>query len=280
MEFEIPEDFAALSDDELTEALSGAATAFDARSQSSTVTATDLESLRSLATCVDSIRTEQAARQAAAEQAAAEIDTLAAQVRGGEAVTEPVEAAADTTTAAVEAEPEPAPVAPVAPVTAAAVQRPTLNLSGVRRRQPRVLPEAPAAGTQITAAVDVPGYAPGQTLDFGSITAGIISRANALKTAGGGVGQVISYRHPYPEDMIVTDSSSAPEGTLQLGRGEEVNLGVVHDSVKFSTNDYTALFVEECIALIDRSVDTRLVTVPVCPTGATGAQTILTCPVA
>ncbi|MDX3797315.1 major capsid protein [Streptomyces sp. AK04-3B] len=50
-------------------------------------------------------------------------------------------------------------------------------------------------------------------LDFGQVVSGIISRANALKTAGGGMGQVISYRHPYPQELIVTDSSSAPEGT-------------------------------------------------------------------
>ncbi|MFD5788581.1 major capsid protein [Streptomyces sp. NPDC127037] len=544
-DFEIPEDVTALSDDELNQALSGAVEAFDAMSQSSTVSTDDLQSLRSLATCVDTIRTEQASRREAAEQAAAEIDALAAQVRGGDA--EPETPAGDegteTTAAATDAEPEPEPE-PAPKVTAAVVvQRPALDLSGVRRRQPRVLPEPPAPGTTITAAVDVPGYAPGSALDFGDITTGIISRANALKTANGGVGQVISYRHPYPQELIVTDSSSAPEGTtvalaasnqrrlpekdlvasggwcapsetiyeltdtscpdmlwdapeiqlargglryymplsldvaamtwvhteaddisgaekpcfkipcpdpvevrcdavgvcleagiltqrhfpelvawylrnsmvaheirirqvlfqqalntatpvtmpqsmgalsavfgavalqaadvierhslcettalevtlpwwsrnmfladlarrngvstdqvtvadiqalftplgvriqwarglapavptdiggatpatdwpdtvkflmypaggLQIGRGEEVNLGVVHDSSKFVTNDYTALFSEECVALVDRSVDTRLVTVPVCPTGATGPQPELACPIA
>ncbi|QKW06937.1 major capsid protein [Streptomyces sp. NA04227] len=539
-EFEIPEDVTALSDDELNEALEGAVAAFDAKSQSTSVTTKDLESLRSLATTVDGIRTEQAARRKAAEKAAAEIDSLAAQVRGGDAQPEEPadeEPADDTATAAAEPEPEPE---QVKTVSAAIAQRPALNLSGVRRRQPRVLPEPPAPTTSITAAVDVPGYTPGAALDFGDITAGIISRANALKTAGGGVGQVISYRHPYTHDLIVTDSSSAPEGTtvaiqaanqrrlpqqdliasggwcapsetvydlldvacpdmlwdapeiqlargglryyktpsldvasmtwihteaddisgatkpcfkipcpdpvevrcdavgvcleagiltqrhfpelvawylrntmvaheirirqalfqqalagatpvalpptmgalsavyaavalqaadmierhslcestaievvfpwwsrnlfladlarrngvttdqvdpqmvqdmftplgvmvqwargltpavpadiggpaaavewpdevtflmypsgqLQIGRGEEVNLGVVHDSTKFSTNDYTALFAEECVALVDRSVDTRAVTVPVCPTGETGAQSLMVC---
>ena len=69
-----------------------------------------------------------------------------------------------------------------------------------------------------------------------------------------------------------------PSGSLQIGRGEEVNLGVVHDSTKFVTNDYTALFSEECVALVNRSVDTRYVTVPVCPSGETGAHTLMTCP--
>ncbi|NGO66799.1 major capsid protein [Streptomyces boncukensis] len=543
-DFEIPEDVTALSDDELNEALEGAVEAFDAKSQSTSVTSKDLESLRSLATAVDTIRTEQAARREAAEQAAAEIDALAAQVRGGddepEADPEPEGDGDATASADAEPEAEPEPEPAPAKTASAVVTRPALNLAGVRRRQPRVLPEAPPPTTSITAAVDVPGYAPGAPLDFSDITAGIISRANALKTAGGGVGQVISYRHPYTHDLIVTDSSSAPEGTtvainaanqrrlpqgdliasggwcapsetiydivdvacpdmlwdapeiqlargglryyktpsldvgamtwihteaddisgatkpcfkipcpdpvemrcdavgvcleagiltqrhfpelvswylrnamvaheirirqalfqqavaiatpvivpetmgalsavfaavalqaadmierhslcdgtalevvfpwwsrnlfladlarrngvtidqvsaqqvqdlftplgvmiqwargigpavptdiggptpaanwpdalnfliypagqLQIGRGEEVNLGVVHDSTKFSTNDYTALFAEECVGLVDRSVDTRIVTVPVCPSGESGAQTLISC---
>ncbi|MYX39027.1 MULTISPECIES: major capsid protein [unclassified Streptomyces] len=547
-EFELPEDLTALSDDELSEVLDGARAAFDALSSSDNVTPDGLAAMRELAAGVESIRTEQAARVAAAEEAAREIEALAAQIRGEEEATAAAEAeqAAEPATAAAEPAPvvEPEPVAPPAPVaqTASAARR-SLNLSGVRQRQPRVLPEPPAPTTSITAAVDVPGYTPGSALEFGQITAGIISRANALKTAGGGVGQVISYRHPYAADLIVTDSSSAPEGTevamraadqrrlpqqnlvasggwcapsetlyeitdiacpdmlwdlpevqlargglryyktpsldvgaltwvhteaddisgatkpcfkvpcpdpvevrcdavgvcleagiltqrhfpelvswylrntmvaheirirselwtkatalatpvtlaatfgavsavfaavalqaadmierhsfcdsislevvfpwwsrnlfladiarrngvgidevsnadvqdvfsplgvriqwarnltpavptdiggatpatawpdeisfliypagqLQLGRGEEVNLGVIHDSTKFSTNDYTALFAEECIALIDRSVDTRYVTVPVCPSGTTGGQQLLTCPAA
>ncbi|WP_225846897.1 major capsid protein [Streptomyces sp. HPF1205] len=548
-EFEFPEDITALNDEELSTALAGAVEAFDAKSQSTSITPKDLEALRSLAKGIESIRGEQAARHEAAEAAAAEIDALAAQVRGGDA--EPAGgggdregggADEDEATAAAEpkpvAEPDPAPV-----VAAAVIQRPALDLSGVRRRQPRVLPEPPAPGTVITAAVDVPGYTPGAGLDMDDVVRGINSRATALKTAGGGVGQVISYRHPYPQELIVTDSSSAPEGTtvalaassqkrlpkgdlvasggwcapsetlyeltdtscpdmlwdapeiqlargglryykplsldvasmtwvhteaddiagntkpcfripcpspvevrcdavgvclesgiltarhfpelinwylrnamvaqeirvrqvlfqqalttatpvtltqtmgalsavyaavalqaadvierhslcettalevvfpwwsqnlfltdlarrngvsvddvtsaqvqdlftplgvriqwarglspatptgiggttpatvwpsqvqfliypaggLVIGRGEEVNLGVIHDSAKFSTNDYTALFAEECIALVDRSVDTRLVTVPVCPSGETGAQTPVSCPAA
>ncbi|MEU7162011.1 major capsid protein [Streptomyces chrestomyceticus] len=69
-----------------------------------------------------------------------------------------------------------------------------------------------------------------------------------------------------------------PAGSLQIGRDEEADLGVIHDSTKFSMNDYTALFSEECVTLIDRSVDTRRVTVPVCPDGATGAQLGMVCP--
>lgn len=209
-DFDLPEDITALSDDDLNEALEGAVAAFDAKSTSSTVTPKDLDQLRALATGVESIRTEQASRMEAATQAAAEIDALAAQVRGADAEEPPTEPddAPEAPATDLEPEPEPAPTA-----TASLVTRPALDLSHVRRRQPRVLPEPPAPGTTITAAVDVPGYTPGAELNFDDITNGIISRANALKTAGGGVGQVISYRHPYPQELIVTDSSSAPEGT-------------------------------------------------------------------
>ncbi|WP_228980137.1 major capsid protein [Streptomyces sp. DH12] len=210
--FELPADITILSDDELADALGGAVAAFDAKSKSSVVTPTDLEQLRSLATAVNSIRAEQAAREEAAQQAAAEIDALAAQIRGNDPDTD----AGDGTSpdAGDEPEPEPTPEPePEARTAAAVIARPALDLSRVRQRAPRVLPEPPAPGTVITAAVDVPGYTPGAALNFDDVVRGINSRATALKTAGGGVGQVISYRHPYPQETIVTDSSSAPEGT-------------------------------------------------------------------
>ncbi|WP_233646812.1 major capsid protein [Streptomyces sp. BSE6.1] len=546
---QIPDDVTALDDEQLSELLDGARNEFAALSAEDTITDDSLGRMRALAAAVDGIRTEQAARVQAAQQAADEIEQLAAQVRGGDSTADTDAAAAETVEAAVETvEEEPAAEPQQEPETqrtasAAVVHRPALNLGAVRRAQPRVLPEPPAPTTHITAAVDVPGYTPGSDLSFDDVVRGINSRATALKTAGGGVGQVISYRHPHPKDTIVTDSSSAPEGTtvalaasnqsrlpqgdlvasggwcapsetlyeltsqscpdllwdapeiqlargglryykplsldvssmtwvhteaddiagnekpcfripcpdpvevrcdavgvcleagiltarhfpeliswylqnsmvaheirirqvlfqqalnaatpvtlpetmgalsaiygaialqaadmierhslcdttalevvlpwwsrnlfladlarrngvgidqvntsmiqdlftplgvriqwarglspavpteigaetpatgwpaelkfliypaggLVIGRGEEVNLGVIHDSSKFVTNDYTALFAEECVALVDRSVDTRVVTVPVCPTGATGAQTELACPIA
>ncbi|WP_152990171.1 major capsid protein [Sphaerimonospora mesophila] len=213
--FELPEDITSLPDDELAALLDGAVQAFDARSNSSTVTPDDLEQLRTLATAVNDIRAEQQARREAAEQAAAEIDALAAQVRGttpddddeaedGEGEGE-VEAAATP-----DPEPEPREVAATAVI---APRRPVLDLSGVRRRQPRVLPPDPNPRPEITASVDVPGYQPGQALDMDGVTEGIIRRANALKTAGGGVGLTASYRLPFDKSLIINDSSSGTEGT-------------------------------------------------------------------
>ncbi|MEV0016690.1 major capsid protein [Streptomyces tendae] len=224
MDFEIPEDVTALDDEALAQALDGARAAFAALSGQDVIDGDAMTRMRALAACVEDIRTEQTGRVEAATQAAAEIEALAAQVRGeegapaapatapeGEEPAEPTAAATEQPPAATEQ-----PAATEATATASAVvvpPRPALNLSAVRRAQPRVLPEAPPPGTTITAAVDVPGYTPGATLNFDDVVKGINTRATALKTAGGGVGQVISYHHPYAQDTIVTDSSSAPEGT-------------------------------------------------------------------
>lgn len=226
MDFEIPEDITQFSDDDLAELLDNAVAAFDAKSTSTTVTSDDLAQLRQLTEVVNNIRTEQAARRQAAEQAAAEIDALAAQVRGTQ---ETSDADADTEEddggETVEAssspdpdpQPQPQPQAQQEQVLSASTvippRRPALDLSSVRRRQPRVLPEPPAPTMEITASVDVPGLVPGQAMDLSDVPKAIISRANALKTAGGGTGLVISYRHPTPKALTVTDSSSAPEGT-------------------------------------------------------------------
>ncbi|MER6828881.1 major capsid protein [Streptosporangium sp. NPDC000563] len=210
--FELPDDITALDDAELSELLAGAVAAFDALSTSDRVSADDLAELRRLSAAVNNIRSEMQSRLEAAEAAAAEIDQLAAQVRGTPG-DEPVEAAAEGgETAAVEE-----PAAPVEePVTASSAvvqRRPALDLSGVRRRMPSVLPPPPPPGPEITASVDVPGYQPGQPLDMDGVTEGIIRRANALKTAGGGVGLTASYRLPFNRELIVNDSSSGTEGT-------------------------------------------------------------------
>ncbi|TDC31381.1 cell wall protein [Micromonospora sp. 15K316] len=214
MSFEIPEDITALTDDELNQFRAKAVESFQALSSADVVDTGSLDEMRALAKFVEDVRTEQNARVEAARAAAAEIESLAAQVRGDDGSTAADPEPVPETEPSVEPEPDPEPVTASAPAPVnVPARRAALNLATVRQRQPRVLPEPPAPGTQITAAVDVPGFTPGSSIDFDQVTAGIISRANALKTAGGGVGQVISYRHPFQRDLIVTDSSSAPEGT-------------------------------------------------------------------
>ncbi|WP_371095053.1 major capsid protein [Streptomyces sanglieri] len=210
--FELPADLNTLDDEQLAAALTDAVEAFDTKAKSNIVTTDDITALRALTSGIEAMRQEQHDRITAAKATAAEIEELAAKVRGEDP------AAPAEEPAAVEPQDTPAPEpqdtpAPEAAASAVVVKRHALNLASVRAVQPRVLPEPPAPTTVITAAVDVPGYTPGAALEFSQITSGIISRANALKTAGGGVGQVISYQHPFPQELIVTDSSSAPEGT-------------------------------------------------------------------
>ncbi|MFF4292096.1 major capsid protein [Streptomyces vinaceus] len=210
--FELPESYNTLNDEELSALHDAAVAAFNARSASTSVSGTDLEEMRTIAAAVTDIRAEQANRLEAAQEAAAEIDALAAQVRGetlaaaDESADEPDPEADEVTAAAEESEPE---------VIAAATPpaRPSLNLGAVRARQRLVLPEPEKPMTRITASVDVPGHKPGSPINFDDLTAGTIARANALKTVGGGSSQVASYTHPFPPELIVTDAGSVPEGT-------------------------------------------------------------------
>ncbi|MFF7139508.1 hypothetical protein RKD27_000016 [Streptomyces sp. SAI-126] len=126
--FELPEGHTALDDEQLAAALAGAVQAFDAKAMSSLVAEKDITELRSLASAVEAMRTEQNDRITAAKAAAAEIEQLAAQVRGDDlnaapAVEEPV-----VDEPAAELEPDPEPVV----ACAAMVRRPALNLASVR----------------------------------------------------------------------------------------------------------------------------------------------------
>jgi hypothetical protein len=71
-----------------------------------------------------------------------------------------------------------------------------------------------------------------------------------------------------------------PAGAFQMGRGPEINLGVIHDSTLLRTNDMTALFFESCNALIYRGPQARAITIPVCADGSVGPRATAACPVA
>lgn len=234
--YRLPDDVQGLSDAELEENLAAAVRSFKAESTTTVVTASTLPNLRELKASIETLKGEQASRTAAAEAAAAEIDALTADVFGSEddasASAEGAEGAeGDTTTSAegdTTASAEGAKVIEPTQVVTASSRR-ALNLDAVRARQAGVKPSGnglakylPAdqqpGGVEIVASVDVPGYRPGQEIDLASITEGAMRRATGLKTAGGGTGMVASYRLPFADDMIVNDSSSAPEGTNALIR--------------------------------------------------------------
>ena len=218
--YELPEDVARLSDDALEENLAAAVRSFSSLSKSSKVTVADIGTLKSLKASIETLKAEQAARITAAEAAAAEIDALTREVFGDD--TESAEA--ETETAAVETETaaEAEVIEPTAVVTASS--RRAMDLSAVRAKQAgngrglaRYLPaESTGEGIEIVASVDVPGFRPGQVFNLDGVVEGAMRRAIGLRTAGGGTGMVASYRIPFPDELIVKDSSGVAEGTAAV----------------------------------------------------------------
>jgi hypothetical protein len=230
--YRLPDDVTALTDDDLEANLTAATRSFRNVSQTTTVTASTLPNLRELKAAITALKAEQADRTAAAEAAAAEIDALSADVFGdpnaetdGDGATDA--AAADTETAATDGDAgetaavEPTDVKTAEEVAASAgTRRARLDLSAIRARQsgrsahPSAYEPEERHQIEITASVDVPGYRPGQDIELADITEGVIRRATGLKTSGGGTGIVANYTLPFPNELIVKDASSAPEGSL------------------------------------------------------------------
>jgi hypothetical protein len=50
-----------------------------------------------------------------------------------------------------------------------------------------------------------------------------------------------------------------------------INLGVLHSAAQLATNQYTALFVEDGFTVIERCWNSLAITIPICPSGTTGA---------
>jgi hypothetical protein len=66
-------------------------------------------------------------------------------------------------------------------------------------------------------------------------------------------------------------------GTFVWGRGLQLNLGVIRDSVLNATNDHTAEWMEECWLIAKIGHESRLGTIAICPDGTTGAADLTAC---
>ena len=66
-------------------------------------------------------------------------------------------------------------------------------------------------------------------------------------------------------------------GTWIKGGADVITLNTLYDSTLLGTNDYTALFTEEGLLTARRGCDSRVVTVPICPTGDTGGGVLIDC---
>ena len=224
--YELPEDITRLSDESLEENLAAAVRSFKAEATTNVVRPDTIKTLETLKASIEQLKAEQATRLTAAEEAAARIDQLSAEVFGEDETEVEAEAEVEEVAEAA-AETEALEGKIIEPAVTASARR-SLNLSAVRAKQSgqggslsRYLPVDTPDHIEIVASVDVPGYRPGQDIDLPQITEGAMRRATGLKTAGGGTGMVASYRLPFPENLVINDSSSAPEGTNALTRAAD-----------------------------------------------------------
>ncbi len=68
-----------------------------------------------------------------------------------------------------------------------------------------------------------------------------------------------------------------PAGTWVKGAADVITLDTIYDSVGLGQNNYTALFTEEGYLMAKMCHDSRVVTVPLCPDGATAAGINIDC---
>lgn len=207
MSYELPEDIGALSAEELETHLTDATTAFRELRESETLTEAELPQLRTLAGNVAELKAERTRREEAAVTAQEELAALSAEVLGEEAAEEGDAGEAP----AEEAETEEA-------VTASA--RPgQIRLNAVRKAPEVVVPtsvvkaDEEGQAPEIFAAADIPGYRTGVKMDLSDLVPGMIARAKSLAASGGNsTGLVASYRHPFPEELVVNDLGNVDQG--------------------------------------------------------------------
>lgn len=66
-------------------------------------------------------------------------------------------------------------------------------------------------------------------------------------------------------------------GTFVKGTDDVISLSAVHDSANLKKNQYTALFYEEAVLLLQRCYGAKIVEMPVCAAGTTGAANLTDC---
>lgn len=66
-------------------------------------------------------------------------------------------------------------------------------------------------------------------------------------------------------------------GTFVRGNGPKIDLGIIRDSTLNETNDFTLAWSEEATLIAMIGHESRIVTVDICPSGAVGIGTTITC---
>lgn len=97
------------------------------------------------------------------------------------------------------------------------------------------------------------------------------SLISGVPTDIGGVAPATAW----PDEVQVLMYSA---GTWVRATSDIITLDAVYSPEDFRVNQYNALFSEEGLCVMKRCVDSRVITIPVCPTGQTGDQIAVACP--
>jgi hypothetical protein len=192
VDFEIPDDITALSDEDLATALSGALSAARAfENEGDDLTDEQVERLVALAGFATAARQAQAARVEAATARADRAAAARAELAEPEPEPEP------EPTEDPEPEPEPAPTPEPAGVAAAAPRVSVVSQATAATVGRTTTPAVPARVLPaLTASADVPGYSTGGKIeDLTDIGDAMVSRMRGLPTARLGGDQGIRTRH-------------------------------------------------------------------------------------
>ena len=66
-------------------------------------------------------------------------------------------------------------------------------------------------------------------------------------------------------------------GTWVAGTSEIISVESLYDAALLRQNDFTALFTEESVLTARRGHDSRVITVPICPSGQTAGGVLIDC---
>lgn len=66
-------------------------------------------------------------------------------------------------------------------------------------------------------------------------------------------------------------------GTVVLGQGMRLDLGIIRDSILNSTNDHTGIWTEDCWLMFKPGHEVRKILVNICADGTTGANDLVSC---
>lgn len=227
----IPADLSALSDDELNTLLSELQSAFaEAIADTSILTDEDVATLSNVADSVDLIKETQTTRTEAATARADQLANLSTRVNVAEVepehVSEPApEPEVEPVVVEPVVEPEDEPVEAAKPATAGATLA-SLQKGAPAKTKPRA--EAPGIGTmQIVASADVPGIAPGATVqDLHKVAQLMIDRHRNLGKGNSDDVPVVQFQTNLPEERKFKSDMSAEQVMAKIAAFDRTPNGI------------------------------------------------------